>query len=428
PGSASRAMAMMNLAIYDSVALSSGTDAFYTYDADFGIGDASSKVAASQAAYTVLSSIYGDTQQAKLDALLSNSLSMFSDGASKTDGISLGTSVADAIITKRSTDGYDSFVQYTPSGEIGGWEADPVNPDQEAWGPNWGNVQAFAIDSVDSYLPGPSPSLDSVAYADAYDEVKALGSIDSTTRTAEQTEIGLFWAYDREGLGTPLSFFNQAIQNVAEQEGNTFKENAELFAMASVAMADAGIVAWNSKFEYDLWRPVSGIRQGDEDGNDLTIGDVAWTPLGAPDGEELTGFTPPFPTYVSGHAKFGGALFEVLTLWYGDDLTFTLTSEELLYLLEDGNEDLLAAYGLEGLEDAERTFTFSEAALENSDSRVYLGIHWNYDSTEGQWAGEQVAASLFHEGFFAATIPEPSSIALLACAGPLLSPRRRRAA
>ncbi|MEM6257654.1 MAG: phosphatase PAP2 family protein [Planctomycetota bacterium] len=425
PGASSRAMAMMNLAIYDSVALSSGTDAFYTYDTDFSTGDASSRVAASQAAYTVLSSIYGGTQQAKLDSLLEQSLGLFADGASKSDGISLGSQVADSIITKRSTDGYDTYVQYTPSGEIGRWGVDPVNPDQEAWGPNWGNVQTFAIDGVSGFLPVAPPAITSQAYADAYNEVRALGSIDSATRTAEQTEIGLFWAYDREGLGTPLSFFNQAVQSVAEQEGNTFEENAELFAMASVAMADAGIVAWNSKFEYDLWRPVSGIRQGDEDGNDLTDGDLTWTPLGAPDGEELTGFTPPFPTYVSGHATFGGALFEVLTQWYGEDLTFTLTSEELLYLLEDGNEDLLAAYGLEGLEDAERTFTFSEAALENSDSRVYLGIHWNYDSTEGQLAGELVAASLFHDGFFAA-VPEPASILLLGFGALLVGPRRHR--
>ncbi len=426
PGSASRAMAMMNLAIYDSVALASGTDSFYSYALPPGtIGDASDRVAATQAAYAVLSEIYGGTQQSTLDTFLADSLSQYADGAAKSDGIALGNAVAQSIINWRANDGYDSFVQYTPSGEIGGWEPDPVNPGQEAWGPNWGSVQTFAIHPIAGYLPGPSPDITSQAYADAYNEVKALGAIDSTTRTAEQTEIGLFWAYDRAGLGTPLKFFNEAVQSVAVQEGNTFKENAELFAMASVAMADAGIVAWNSKFEYDLWRPVSGIRQGDADGNDMTAGDAGWTPLGAPDGEELTGFTPPFPTYVSGHATFGGALFGVLEQWYGEDLTFSLTSAELEHLLLPENADLLAAYGLEGLDDATRVMTFSEAAQDNSDSRVYIGIHWNYDSTEGQYAGELVAASLFQNGFYAA-VPEPVSLVLLAAGGLMLIGRPAR--
>ncbi|MEM9251506.1 MAG: vanadium-dependent haloperoxidase [Planctomycetota bacterium] len=413
PGVATRSMAMMNLAMFDTVALLNGDDTFYDYgklgDDKKKMRKASAEVAAAQASYKVLSSIFGETQQAELNAYRKASLGGVKDKAA----IDLGNRVARSIIANRANDGYDSFVQYVPTGEIGGWEPDPVNPDQEAWGPAWGSVQTFASGGVSPYLPPAPPALSSQEHADAYNEVKELGAIDSTTRTDEQTEIGLFWAYDREGLGTPIALFNKAIQAVATQQGNTFEENAELFAMASVAMADAGIVAWNSKFEHDLWRPVSGIRDGDLDGNDLTEGVADWTPLGAPDGEELTGFTPPFPTYVSGHATFGGALFEVLELWYGEDLEFTLSSAELEHLLLDENADLLAAYGLEDLEDALRTFTFSEAALENSDSRVYLGIHWNYDSIDGQLAGEAVAQALFDSPFVAN--PEPSTLALVAC-------------
>ncbi|MEM9660583.1 MAG: vanadium-dependent haloperoxidase, partial [Planctomycetota bacterium] len=308
--------------------------------------------------------------------------------------------------------------------EIGRWQPDPVNPGQEAWGPAWGQLAPFALKSVDKFVPPPMPDVASPAYATSYNEVKELGSIDSTLRTPEQTEIGLFWAYDRVGLGTPLALYNDALRAVAEQEGNTVEENAELFAKASVAMADAAIVAWDAKFAYDFWRPVTGIRDGDIDGNPLTEGDADWTPLGAPDGEDAIGFTPPFPTYISGHATFGGAVFGSLIEFYGtDDIGFTLASEELEILLADA--ELQELFGL-NLEDAERTFSsFSEAMAENGRSRVYLGIHWDYDDLVGQEVGVDVAEALFDRRFVAAKrpghsqglnagrVPEPSAAALL---------------
>ncbi|MEO0586964.1 MAG: vanadium-dependent haloperoxidase [Planctomycetota bacterium] len=426
PGTASRSMAMMNLAIYDAFAICQDTDAFYTHDGDtLALGDTAHRdAAAAQAAYTVLSSIYTD-QQSLLDTALANSLAAIDDGAAKTAGIAMGAKVADAIVATRATDGYDTSVQFTPTGEVGHWDVDPLNPDQEAWGPAWGDVDTFAIASVDPHLPPDPPALDSQEHADAFNEVKELGSIDSTSRTADQTEAALYWAYDRVGMGTPMHLFNNVLQTVATDQGNTAEENAELFAMASVAMADAGIVAWNSKFEHDLWRPVTGIRDADLDGNPLTEAVADWTPLGAPDGEDLTGFTPPFPTYLSGHATFGGALFGTLIEWYGtDDIAFTLESEELLFLLDPDNADLLAAYGLDGLTDAERTFaSFSEAMAENGRSRVYLGIHWNYDDTLGQIAGQSVASSLFTGAFVA--VPEPAAALALAAVGLIATARRR---
>ncbi|MEM1098093.1 MAG: vanadium-dependent haloperoxidase [Planctomycetota bacterium] len=432
PGMASRSMAMMNLAIYDSLALTGGwadATSFYGYD---GLdvtakSSASGDAAAAVAAYTVLSGIYGD-QQATLDAGLSATLSGIADGAAKTQGVTLGQTIGQAILDQRSTDGYDTYTQYTPTCEVGHWQPDPVNPDQEAWGPAWGEVQMFAIDSAEAFLPAPMPELTSVEYAEAYNEVLALGGVDSTVRTDEQTEIGIFWAYDRVGMGTPMTLFNDVLRTVAEQEGNTTAENAQLFAKATVAMADAGIVAWNSKFEYDLWRPVTGIRDGDLDDNPLTEAVADWTPLGAPDGESLTGFTPPFPTYLSGHATFGGALFGALQEFYGtDDITFTLNSAELEAILED--EALAALYGLESLADAERTFTsFSEAMAENGRSRVYLGIHWNFDDTEGQATGQLVASSLFHNAFVASAVPEPVGSLALVGVGGLLFRKTRRAA
>lgn len=408
PGMASRSMAMMNLAIYDAFAMTKDQGImFYNYGTGHTSPNltASSKVAAAQAAHTVLSSIYSD-QQTSLDASLATSLSGFSNGTAKTEGIALGQSIGQSILDYRANDGYDSMSQYMPSNAVGHWQSDPLNPGQQAWGPAWGEVDTFAIQSPTSFLPPPPPSLSSQEYADAYNEVKELGSLNSTSRTTEQTEIANFWAYDREGMGTPMRMFNDILQTLAVQEGNTEKENVELFAKATVAMADAGIVSWNSKFEYDFWRPVTGIRDGDLDGNALTIGDENWTPLGAPGGTG-NNFTPPFPTYLSGHATFGGAVFQTLIDFYGTDaIDFTLSSEELPGVERD-------------------YISFTEAMAENGRSRVYLGIHWNFDDTLGQLAGSEVANYISGGQFISATaVPEPSSLAMLIL-GSLLGFKRR---
>ncbi|MEQ8848807.1 PEP-CTERM sorting domain-containing protein [Botrimarina sp.] len=408
PGMASRSLAMMNLAIYDAFAMTTPGDTMFF---NYGGGHQSPgmtadyKAAAAQAAYTVLSGIYDD-QYATLNGALSASLSAVPDSAAKTEGIAMGAMIGHSILAERASDGYDSLSQYLPTDEPGHWQSDPINPGQEAWGPAWGEVTPFALASNRQFMPGRMPALTSKAYADAFNEVKELGAADSTTRTAEQTEIGNFWAYDRAGMGTPHRLFGDVLQTIAAQQANTPKENAELFAKATVAMADAGVVAWNSKFQYDFWRPVTGIREADLDGNPLTEADPDWTPLGAPGGDGNNNFTPPFPTYVSGHATFGGALFGVLQEFYGtDDIAFTLASEEMPGVLRDYD-------------------SFSEAMAENGRSRVYLGIHWNFDDTVGQQLGLRVADYLFNRPFVTA-VPEPSALGLAALAALGMAGRRR---
>jgi hypothetical protein len=299
-------------------------------------------------------------------------------------------------------DGFDAMTSYVPNGGPGRWEPDPLNPTQEARGHKWGQMSTFGIGNTAPFLPPPMPSLTSQEYADAFNEVKELGSKTSVTRTVDQTELALFWAYDRLGMGTPMRLYNSVLRTVATDQGNDLVENARLFALASTAMADTGIVAWDTKFIHDLWRPISGIRRADEDGNPDTIADPAWEPLGAPGGvapggQVISDFTPSFPTYVSGHASFGGALFESLKYFYGtDDVTFSLTSDEV--------------------PGATRMFNrFSDAMHENGRSRVYLGIHWNFDDTVGQQLGQEIADHLATTSF--QPVPEPSAAVLAFLAG-----------
>src|SRR6185369_14768796 len=187
------------------------------------------------------------------------------------------------------------------------------------------------------------PALRSAEYAQAFAEAKALGGDGVSTpssRTAEQTETGIFWAYDgTPSLCAPPRLYNQIAMQIADQMGSDTAELARLLALVNTAMADAGIAIWESKYYYEVWRPIAGIREADAnpalslpgDGNPATIGDLAFMPLGAP-ASNLTGpnFTPPFPAYPSGHAGFGGALFQLLRRFYGrDDIGFTFVSDEL---------------------------------------------------------------------------------------------------
>jgi hypothetical protein len=245
--------------------------------------------------------------------------------------------------------------------------------------------------------PGPPP-LDSAEYALAYDEVQRLGGDGVTTpteRTEEQTFVGTFWAYDgTPSLCAPPRLYNQIAVRIADQMGSGVVETARLLALVNVALGDAGIACWESKYFYRLWRPVTGIRESDPgtgptgagDGNAETIGDPLFTPLGAPASNLLgPNFTPPFPAYPSGHATFGGALFETLRRFYGtDDIPFTFVSDEWNgeTLDNEGNVRPLRPRSFAAL---------SEAEEENGQSRIYLGIHWSFDKTEGIAQGRAVA-------------------------------------
>jgi hypothetical protein len=373
-GLLSRNLAMVSAAVYDAVNAIDHIGAAYQVVLDAKPGS-SPEAAASQAAYTVLLALY-PSQKALFDATLAQTLGTIPDGPAKAHGRDVGRAAARAILAWRANDGSSAMMTYTSGTAPGQWQ--PTPPDyRAALEPMWGQVVPFGIPDAMSFLPPPPPPMDSPEYTAAFNEVKSLGALDSTTRTPEQTLIGRFWAYDLPGMGPPPVEYNQIAERIALEQHNTFDQNARMFALVDIAMADAGIVAWDTKYTYDFWRPITAIRAAATDGNPNTVADPSWTPLGAPGEGVIHDFTPPFPAYISGHATFGAALFQALADFYHtDNVTFTLTSDELPGVT--------------------RTYTsFSAAAEENGQSRIYLGIHWSFDKTEGIATGDSIANYVF---------------------------------
>jgi hypothetical protein len=260
--------------------------------------------------------------------------------------------------------------------------------------PDWGSVIPFAIPSAAQFLPPPPPTLDSLAYATAFEEVKTLGSLNSTVRTPDQTQIAFFWGYDAQpGVCAPIRFYNQIAEVIARREGNSEVANARFFALTNIAMADGGIVGWDAKYLYNFWRPITAIRENDPgtgptglgSANPFLVGqgDRTWQPLGAPAHDGGGNFTPAFPAYTSGHATIGAALFKMMEDYYGTDhVHFTISTDEFNTI----TNGTLSPRSYE---------SFSQASGENAISRIYLGIHFHFDATAGIHAGDQIADYIF---------------------------------
>jgi hypothetical protein len=413
PGRSSRAMAIVHIAMFDAVnAIFGGYESYTDLPrAPFGTN---LKAAIAQAAHDTLVAMF-PSQSAAFDEALSEDLDDIPESLGKTNGIMLGQQAAAAILALRTGDGSDHDeltvgtmpgVNFVPSNLPGKWRQDPVSLIPLALGAKWGNVKPFVLESASQFRAPTPPALTSPEYTAAYNEVKQLGGDGITTptiRTPEQTEIGIYWAYDgTPSLCAPPRLYNQIVVQIAEQRRTNVVDLARLLALVNVAMADAGIAVWESKYFYQYWRPVTGIRESDMgtgptgagDGNPATLGDPTYSPLGAP-ASNLTGpnFTPPFPAYPSGHAGFGGALFQILRRFYGTDrIRFTFVSDEFngVTLDNQGNVRPLVP----------RSFTsLSQAEEENGQSRIYLGIHWVFDKTEGIAQGRKIADYVFQNVF-----------------------------
>lgn len=409
PGRSSRAMAIVHVAMFDAItALTGGYESFTGVAAPDG--PVSLNVAVSQAAHDTLVALF-PSQATDFDAALLQDLRAEKNKIARANGSLLGARTAAAILALKANDGSEVpeprvGVGHVTSNLAGHWRQDPISLIPLALGAKWGDCVPFVVDDGAQFRCPAPPSMDSPAYAAAYNEVKALGGdgvITPTIRTPQQTFVGIFWAYDgTPSLCAPPRLYNQIATTIADQMGTSDLETARMLALVNLAMADAGMCSWESKYYWDLWRPITGIRESDAgtgptgtgDGNPATVGDVNWTPLGAP-ASNLAGpnFTPPFPAYPSGHATFGAALFQTLRNFYGtDEIPFTFVSDEFNGQTRD-NQGNVRPY-------IPRTFdNLSDAEEENGQSRIYLGIHWSFDKTEGINMGRKVANYVYQNAY-----------------------------
>ena len=392
PPLAARNLAILHAAIYDAVnALDRAHEPYFmSLPAPPG---ASMEAAAVGAAYECLSDLY-PSQTAAFDAALHQFLARTPATTNRADGLLLGQFVALEILTWRSADGSSTTVPYIPGTNPGDWRRTPpfFRPPEL---PQWPYVDPFALTNGAQFRPAGPPALTSTQYTRDFNQVKQLGALNSTNRTPEQTLIARFWS-DFSYTVTPPGHWNQIAQNIATNRSLlpppgrallpqrlNLPETARLFALLNLAMADAAIIAWDAKYVYNFWRPVTAIRAADTDDNSDTEADPNWTPL-------LN--TPPFPEYISGHSAFSAAAATVLANFYGtDQIHFTAISDALPGVIR--SYESLAA-------------TAEEIGL----SRIYGGIHFLSADEDGLEAGRQVGEYVFQ--YFLRRFPEPALLSI----------------
>ena len=366
-----RGMAMVNIAMHDAVNRSyNGANNYYSLGVSAPGGDV--RAAASVAAHNVLVAV-NPANAAAYDAALASSLALIGNGAAKTNGIATGAAYSNAILVARATDGSTASVSYTPGTLPGQWRPTPPGFAPAA-ATQWGGVTPFMLTAGSQFRPDAPPALDSAAYLAAYNEVKEIGSAASATRTADQTASALFWDTSNGTTWTRIGL------DALADDGKSTLENARIMAKMTTAIADSIVAGFDAKYTYNLWRPVTAIREGDADGVGGTVGDAAWSPVFA---------TPAHPGYPSTHSLQSGAASAVL-LGLISDQAFCNTI----------GPDTRCFSGI------------GQAAQDAANSRLWGGIHFRFDNEIGLSTGQTIGQWALARGAFNA-VPEPASWALM---------------
>jgi PAP2 superfamily protein len=356
----SRIYAMVNVAMHD--VLNNIEPRYKTYALQNAIDrNADVDAAIAQAAHDVISALL-PPEAGYADSLLQASLYSIANSNAKTDGINLGKAAGAAMLAKRANDGAATaqfaYVAGTGPGQYVAtppFDAPPFNGFVAV--PGWGNIIPFGLTAGSQFRVPPPYAINSADYTSDYNASKNLGAAVNSTRTADQTQIGLFWLEN-----SPLGWNRIAVKLILERNIDALSA-ARLLSVMHMALADANIGSLDSKFYYKYWRPITAVRMGDTDGNPNTTGLASWDVLAPP--------TPPVPDYPSNHATNGGAAAEVLKQFFGDNTSFSQTSTSLPGVT--------------------RSFkSFTQAATENSLSRIYAGYHFPNAVTNGQEMGTSI--------------------------------------
>ena len=360
PMAASRSLAMMHIAMHDAVNAARPRYQRYALAAAPPWSSAADPaVAAATAAHDVLVALYpGAPAAVLLKAQLERTLFDAGVGAAIEAGTRLGRAAAAAVLARRASDGSAGSETYVVGTRPGQYRF--THPFDFAAAPHWRQVTPFALASASQYRTAPPPSLASEAYRDDFEEVKRVGGkAAGNARAVDETNYAAFW-YEFSDIG-----WNRIARVVSGQVKQDLWERAHTFALLNMAMADAYIAGWDSKYHYNFWRPVTAIHLAGEDGNPHTTPDASF---------ETLLITPPVPDLPSTHSALGMAAATVLAASFGgDEVSFSFASPTALPT------------------NPVRSFRrFSEAARENADSRVKAGLHFRFATTAGLELGRQI--------------------------------------
>jgi hypothetical protein len=356
-----RFAAITQLAVFEAVNAVTGDYQQYTGTIAAPDG-ASAEAAAVAAAYRVLIN-YFPGSAATLDPARTASLAAIADGTAKTDGIAVGVAAADAMIALRVGDGSTPLTNKLPGAvEPGVWQPTPICTAAGGQFFNWKDVKPFGIPSAADFIPGPPPSLTSNEYAKDYNEVKTVGSVGSTARPQDRSDVARFYA-----SSSPTFVMNSAARQVSAAQGRSLSENAHDLALLNMAINDSLIASFATKYTYNWWRPETAIRAGDTDGNVKTEPDTTFAPF-------IT--TPCFPSYPSNHASGSNGGAEVLRRMYGAGG----------HAITMSNPNVPSISGI-----VLHYTTFKQITNDVDDARVYGGIHFRFEQEAGGRMGREIA-------------------------------------
>jgi hypothetical protein len=350
-------LAYVHAAIYDAVNAIDGRHTVYAIKPTLANPLASQEAAAIAAAYHVLKSILPD-QQAFLDGAYATSLTHIPDSQSKNDGIAIGAEVAQGILALRANDGLGADIPYTFGSGPGVYQATPpgfILPVLR----DLPYVKPFTLLSPSQFRADGPPSLHSRRWARDFNETKKLGSLNGSSRSQDQTQLGLFYTEN------PVTFYTRIFRDFAATQGLSLADNASLYARLHLGLGDTLIAIFDSKYHFNFWRPITAIPVGDTDGNPLTDADPGWMPLT---------FTPPHPEYPSAHAGNSGMLAETLrSFFHTKKITIQFTST----VPDSGPPRILTS-----------TDQIVEQVIQ---ARIYGGMHFRTANEDGAKVGKQVA-------------------------------------